>query len=353
MAVHVVQGNNKSWLDYAGPIVMKLIGDGIDRTQQAKAYELAKRTEEEAMARRQQEAQWRAEQLYGVEKSRQLSGPDQALNVAGYTPGGQLPATDETYREGGILNGLDMRGDRNDAFGRIAAGMQYMDPETAKQMQYMFGSLNPNMEFQTIDQGDRAFAGAFNPANGELSGQEYMYGTNPTKQYEADKTLEGILAQVMGNRDVARINASRPYAPKASQIMQGPNGEILFADPYGQTVTPSGVNGLIPKQSGQAGQQPDIKSLVTLRGQLIDDLSHRPIAGMEGIVAQIDEALKSLAFGGGQMPPEFDYGPNGQPGASQGQAPLEGILPPEVLAEMRKYYEDDEIRSRLSGSVKK
>jgi hypothetical protein len=50
------------------------------------------------------------------------------MNVAGYTPGGQLPAMDESYREGGVLNGIDMRGNPNDAMGRITAGMQFMDP---------------------------------------------------------------------------------------------------------------------------------------------------------------------------------------------------------------------------------
>ncbi|MDR0648959.1 MAG: hypothetical protein LBF92_06450 [Synergistaceae bacterium] len=210
MAVYDLRGNGKSWLDYAGPIVMKLISDGMDRTQQAKAYELAKRTEEEAMARRQQERDQNAEKIRAIwgqaSQPQPLSGPEQAMNIAGYTPGAAMPEMERTptFRNSPEAYAL--------AFNQMSP---YLPEEQIKANPLLMNNLNPNMTFQAIDQGDRATAGAFDPATGGFAGQEYMYGTNPTKQYEADAKLRGDQLAADAEIRAARINASRPYAPKA------------------------------------------------------------------------------------------------------------------------------------------
>jgi hypothetical protein len=245
----------RSWLDYAAPIVMKLIGDGMERTNRAKEYELNKRTAEEEMARKQQLAQWQAEQLYGTEKSRPVSGLEQALGVAGYTPGGQLPAANETYREGGILNGLDMRGNQDDAIGRLLSATSYMSPEATQQIPQMLGNLNAPITQHEYNLGDRKMIGTHNPSSGEQNLQEYGVGLDPTNQYGYDKTLEGILAQVMGNKDVARINASRPLAPRAERKpaalrpIQTEDG-IMLLDPETGEMRPTGFKPPVKGGSG-------------------------------------------------------------------------------------------------------
>ena len=237
MAVYFEPGSGKSWIDYAMPIVAAIIGNGMNRSNQAKEYELAKRTADEEMARERQMAQWRAEQLYGTEKTRPLSGGEQAMNVAGYLPGGPAPAMDERYREGGVLNGLDMRGDPNDAFARMSAGMSYMNPEAVKQIQHIIGNLNPNMSFQSINQGDRVTAGGFDPNSGEFGGQEYGAGIDPSIRYAQNAMTGREKMSQAGQNYRLGLEMSQP---KPAQVSIGPNGEIMFVDPYKGTVTDSG-----------------------------------------------------------------------------------------------------------------
>jgi hypothetical protein len=221
------------------------------------------------MARRQQMAQWQAAQLYGE--------------------GG-----------GGVLNGMDMRGDPNDAAGRIAAGMQFMDPEAMKQMQYILGSLNPAQSFHAVEQGDRVTAGAFDPLTGAFAGQGYGVGIDPTKQYGYDKTLEGIMAQVAGGERVARINAQPRHSAPQPRWVQDESGEFVDLT----TGRRPGVKGTLPQQP----QQPQAAPAGLTPQQLVDlylgfEKNNAPsVLGGPRPENPILPHLKPLLPGGGQAP---------------------------------------------------
>jgi hypothetical protein len=265
--------------DYIGQALSQLaagyISNMFERDKNAKKYELDKRTADEEMARQQQMAQWRAEQLYGAEQSRPLGGAEQALNVAGYTPGGSAPAMDETYREGGILNGIDMRGNHNDALGRIITAMQFMDPESVKQTPHVMNNLNPDMSFQTVNQGDRITAGGFDHLTGDFNGQEYGVGINPGDQYVSDNALRGI----MYGADSA---TQREAMNQAGQDRRAASRNQL------------------PERTERGA--PDLKTLMELRKQLLT-YDNNPIPGMEERVRQLDAAIGALITGRGQNAP--------------------------------------------------
>jgi hypothetical protein len=97
--------------------------------------------------------------------------------------------------------------------GRLLGGTPYMPPEAIQQIQYMLGNLNPNQQFQQIDRGGVITAGAFDPLNGGFDAEDYGMSMNPTKQYESDTS------RYVADRglDSARVNASRPFAPRAER----------------------------------------------------------------------------------------------------------------------------------------
>jgi hypothetical protein len=250
MAVYFAP-ERKSWLDYAAPLVMQLIGSGMERTSQAKAYELAKRTEEEALARRQQEADYnsgKARDIWArVSQPQPLSGPEQALNVAGYTPGAAMPATERTP---------DFRSNPVDFMGAFQEIAPYLPKEQIQANPLLMNNLNPNMAFQAVDQGDRATAGAFDPATGGFAGQEYMYGTNPTKQHEADARLQGDQLAADAQIRAALINAQgRGGRGQAAQLVTNPDtGTLVYIAP-GQEPFDTGIPAM--QQQTQSGLTPE------------------------------------------------------------------------------------------------
>jgi hypothetical protein len=235
----------RGWMDYAMPIVMQILGNGMERSKQAKAYELEKRAADEAMARRQQEADFNASRLYGTEKTRPLNGIDQALNVAGYTPGGPLPAMNEAYRDGGLLNGMDMRGNPSDAFARISAGASFMPEEYLKQLGIVMPNLNAPVSAQEYNLGDRKLAGTLDPSTGAQNLQAFDVGLNPDV---ADTNASGLAAQkIAADAQVraAQIGAAGrgggQAAQRPSELITGADGQYYWVDPYSQSTAPANL----------------------------------------------------------------------------------------------------------------
>jgi hypothetical protein len=241
MAVYDMRG--KSWLDYAMPIITQLLGSGMERTNQAKQYELQKRTAEEEMARKQQMADWQSQKMYGAEKPQPVIPGMEA----------SLPYMPPTYREGGILNGIDLRGNPNDAYSRIAGASPYMDPEFIKQQGNILGNLNALMTFQQINQGDRITAGPFDPGSGSFNGQSYDVGVDPSiadtnaKNLEAQKIARD--AQIRAAQIAASSRGGGAAQPKYDMTVNPKTGTIVYIAPN-QPPFDTGI----PAQSPQ-GQQ--------------------------------------------------------------------------------------------------
>jgi hypothetical protein len=242
----------KSWLDYAMPIVMQLLGSGMERTNQAKQYELQKRTAEEEMARKQQMAEYNANQVrdrWGrVSQPQPLSGLDQALNVAGYTPGAQQPAMERTPT---------LRTDPTAFVGAFNEIANFLPDEQIKANPQILSNLNAPMTFQQVNQGDRITAGPFDPGSGSFNGQSYDVGVDPSI---ADTNARNLEAQKIA-RDAqiraAQINASRPPAPRAEAQtklvpMQTDQGIVLL-NPYTGEKIPTGLNP--PAKGGSAADE--------------------------------------------------------------------------------------------------
>jgi hypothetical protein len=87
-----------------------------------------------------------------------------------------------------------------------------------------------------------------------------MYGTNPTKQHEADARLQGDQLAADAAVRAARINASRPYAPKAERApvklvpIQTDQG-IMLLNPETGELTPTGYKAPAKGGDGDAIQK--------------------------------------------------------------------------------------------------
>jgi hypothetical protein len=142
-----------------------------------------------------------------------------------------------------------------------------------------------------------------------------MYGTDPTKQYGYDKTLEGIMEQARGNVEAARINASaRDRGPSAPpwQLIQDDTGENVYIAP-GQTPQRTGVTGYPPQKN--APKRTGYDEIAKL---FMDPYTGEPFPGQEKYVEMLREAaIRDFSGNDGgktappvvpqqQYPPDFD-----------------------------------------------
>lgn len=343
MAVYF-EPQRKNWIDYAAPVLAEIMGGVIEGNNDVKAkkldYDLRQQEADAAQAR-----QWGNQNNTLMQLGIQ---PDESGNYV-------IPQADS------------FRGSPEQAF-KIAAAIKSIVPgyDTVG----MANNLNPQMTFQSVNQGDKITAGGFNPGTGEFGGKTYDVGINPTEKHVSDNALAGTKYNTDGSIKVAGIHEAgatsrarlqeaganhragmQATREKAADIMFDAAGNIIFVDRYGRKITNSGVAGQPPAQKGSYGTVP-------LEGDEIGVLNKNTgkieRTGFKGAPkANKNNDLLELLYGGNTptasaAPPQKEGwslqnvfgGFGGQPARAE-QAPA---IPPDLYGKMKNAgYTDEEI----------
>ena len=245
MAVYFEPRSNRMGVgDYIGNALTMLLGNGLQRGQNAQQYELGQRAENEAMARKQADR-------------------DMVLNQLGYTTGG----------------GMDVRGNPNAAFAQIA-GMQHLVP--GLDSVGLTNALFPKREFQQIDRGGQITAGSYDPSTGDFNAQDYGITMNPntkyvsdTQRYVADQGLAGHKVTAGANVEAAR---ERNRVPVQHQQITDANGNLILLNPQDGRQIPTGINVGVPQQKNDLGGLANFFKINTVdeTGQPIPDMEWVP-----------------------------------------------------------------------------
>ena len=168
------------------------------------------------------------------------------------------------------------------------------------------------MQMYNADLGDRAQIGTLDPVTGQMQGQDYALGLNPTRKYEQD---EATRRQQMADRAANyRAGLARQEAQVKPQLVQDANGQYTYLDPRTAGARPTGV-------MGPTGAKNDPRALLGTYTQLLkqftDPYSGQPISGYEDLVAGLTEEVRGLmtAMANSQRP----QGRRPAPATGQGQ----------------------------------
>lgn len=274
MAVYF-EPRSPTWADYIAPAAQELLGGLVrgmfDRDKQARDYTYQTRLAEAEQARKQ-------------------AAIDQALAYV----------TDPA-------NSFDIRGNPE------AAARSYMGASIQGiPVDKILDTFGRPMQMYNADLGDRAQIGSLDPVTGQMQGQDYALGLNPTRKYEQD---EATRRQQMADRAANyRAGLARQEAQVKPQLVQDANGQYTYLDPRTAGARPTGV-------MGPTGAKNDPRALLGTYTQLLkqftDPYSGQPISGYEDLVAGLTEEVRGLmtAMANGQRP----QGRRPAPATGQGQ----------------------------------
>jgi hypothetical protein len=331
MAVTVIP-RSPQWYDYIAPVAARLLGGFIDNQFEKGREKRAYQRQDEAAAAEERRKRANIEAFhnyYGDGAFDVRSNPSQFMeNVMGSNLWGIDPSVIKTAADAGAAP----------------------------------------MTFQTVEQGNRKTAGGYDPVTGGFGGTIYDVALSPdtgadagARRYAADRSYDAAIAEANARVKAAGINAGRGR-PNPSQVIYGPNGEILFADPYDKTVTDSGVPGQPPAARATfdnayaSGVQAALDGLQK-KYELArpEDWTDNDLAYLE----QLQAAQSNLLFpqaGGGFVMPEYEPDPIYRPGSggtAQPDAPAAlppGITEREVQAMIK---ESGESRDKVIAYLKK
>lgn len=238
-----------TWADYIAPAAQELLGGLVrgmfDRDKQARDYKYQTRLAEDDQARKQ-------------------AAIDRALAYV------SDPA-----------NSFDIRGNPE------AAARSYMRASIQGiPVDKILETFGRPMQPYNVDLGDRAQIGTLDPVTGQMQGQDYALGLNPTRKYEQD---EATRRQQMADR--AANYRARQEAQVKPQLVQDANGQYTYLDPWTAGARPTGVMG------PTGGAKDDPKALLGTYTQLLKqftDYSGQPISGYEDLVAGLTEEVRGL-----------------------------------------------------------
>ena len=253
MAVYF-EPRSPTWADYIAPAAQELLGGLVrgmfDRDKQARDYKYQTRLAEDDQARKQ-------------------AAIDRALAYV------SDPA-----------NSFDIRGNPEAAARSYMGASLYGVP-----IDRVLETFGRPMQMYNADLGDRAQIGMLDPVTGQMQGQDYALGLNPTRKYEQD---EATRRQQMADRaanyraGLARQGTQTPVNP---QLVQDANGQYTYLDPQTAGARPTGVMG------PTGGAKDDPKALLGTYTQLLKqftDYSGQPISGYEDLVAGLTEEVRGL-----------------------------------------------------------
>lgn len=251
MAVYF-EPRSPTWADYIAPAAQELLGGLVrgmfDRDKQARDYTYQTRLAEDDQARKQ-------------------AAIDQALAYV----------TDPA-------NSFDIRGNPEAASRSYMGASLYGVP-----IDRVLDTFGRPMQMYNADLGDRARIGSLDPVTGQMQGQDYAFGLNPTRKYEQD---EATRRQQMADRAANyRAGLARQEAQVKPQLVQDANGQYTYLDPQTAGARPTGVMG------PTGGAKDDPKALLGTYTQLLKqftDYSGQPISGYEDLVAGLTEEVRGL-----------------------------------------------------------
>ena len=240
-----------TWADYIAPAAQELLGGLVrgmfDRDKQARDYKYQTRLAEDDQARKQ-------------------AAIDRALAYV------SDPA-----------NSFDIRGNPEAAARSYMGASLYGVP-----IDRVLDTFGRPMQMYNADLGDRAQIGTLDPVTGQMQGQDYALGLNPTRKYEQD---EATRRQQMADRAANyRAGLARQEAQVKPQLVQDANGQYTYLDPRTAGARPTGV-------MGPTGAKDDPKALLGTYTQLLrqfTDYSGQPISGYEDLVAGLTEEVRGL-----------------------------------------------------------
>ena len=241
-----------TWADYIAPAAQELLGGLVrgmfDRDKQARDYKHQTRLAEDDQARKQ-------------------AAIDRALAYV------SDPA-----------NSFDIRGNPEAAARSYMGASLYGVP-----IDRVLETFGRPMQPYNVDLGDRAQIGTLDPVTGQMQGQDYALGLNPTRKYEQD---EATRRQQMADRAANyRAGLARQEAQVKPQLVQDANGQYTYLDPLTAGARPTGVMG------PTGGAKDDPKALLGTYTQLLKqftDYSGQPISGYEDLVAGLTEEVRGL-----------------------------------------------------------
>lgn len=242
-----------TWADYIAPAAQELLGGLVrgmfDRDKQARDYKYQTRLAEDDQARKQ-------------------AAIDRALAYV------SDPA-----------NSFDIRGNPE------AASRSYMGASIQGiPVDKILETFGRPMQPYNVDLGDRAQIGTLDPVTGQMQGQDYALGLNPTRKYEQDEATRR--QQIADRAANYRAGLARQEAQVKPQLVQDVNGQYTYLDPRTAGARPTGVVG--PTGAGKGDPKALLGTYTQLLKQFTDPYSGQPISGYEDLVAGLTEEVRGL-----------------------------------------------------------
>jgi hypothetical protein len=155
----------------------------------------------------------------------------------------------------------------------------------------MLKSFNANMQRNVTDLRDRSRIEMFDPSNGNVAGQEYAYGIDPTNKYAQDAATTRERMQQNGQN--ARHNPMT--------FLQDREGNYFLVNSQTGQKTPMGIQGPAARGAGQ--EMTVAQRLKGFQDEMkyhIDPFDNSILPGHEARVQEIEaERAALLGLGGG------------------------------------------------------